>query len=256
MKRPKISVYILAWNEAGKIREAIASVQGWADEIVVLDSFSSDGTPEIAREMGARVVQEPFRTFGQIRNAGIAACRYEWIFSLDADERMTPEAKAEIDRELANPRYDLYYIPRRNWFLGRWIRHSGWWPDYRQPQLFRKGALVFREEDEVHEGWEAKGRIGKLHAPIVQIPFANLEQMIAKMQRYSTLGAEKLARKGRRCGMWQALFRGLWAFFRIYVLKLGFLDGWAGFVIALGNFEGTFYRYAKCAAKQRGWDKP
>jgi len=243
--RPPISVYILAYNEARKIGDAIKSVQGWADEVVVIDSFSTDETPQIARQMGTRLIQVPFRTFGQIRNEGIRACTHEWIFSLDADERMTDEAKKEIDQVLCNPQHDLYYIPRKNWFFGRWIRHCGWYPDYRQPQLFRKGSLIFNEHDEVHEGWQANGSIGYLKSPIVQIPFLDLEQMIHKMQRYSTLGAQKLQRKEKNATMWKALLHAMWSFFRIYFLKLGFLDGWAGFLIAFGNFEGTFYRYAK-----------
>lgn len=251
MSRPKLSVYILAYNEADKIGDAIASVQNWADEIVVADSSSTDGTPDIARRMGARVEQIPFRTFGQLRNDAIAACSHEWIFSLDADERMTEEAKREIDATMASPTADLYYIPRKNIFLGRWIRHGGWYPDYRQPQLFRKGALRFHEADEVHEGWDAHGSIAYLKQPIIQIPFLNLEQLQDKARRYSSLGARKLLRQRKRVGMGSALAHGLWAFVRIYVLKLGFLDGWPGFIIALGNFEGTFYRYAKAAEALR-----
>ncbi len=256
MTRPKLSVYILAYNEADKIGDAIASAQGWADEIVVADSASTDGTPEIAERMGARVVQIPFRTFGQLRNDAIASCTHDWIFSLDADERMTDEARQEIDAVLQHPEADLYFIPRKNLFLGRWIKHGGWYPDYRQPQLFRKGALRFKDEDEVHERWDANGRIRRLQQPIIQIPFQNLEQLLHKANRYSSLGARKLARRNKRVSMGQALAHGIWAFVRIYVLKLGFLDGWPGFVIALGNFEGTFYRYAKAVELHRTRQAP
>jgi glycosyltransferase involved in cell wall biosynthesis len=252
----KVSAYIIAYNEAGKIAEAIDSV-AWADEVLVLDSHSTDDTARIAAAHGAEVRQLDFNGFGRLRNDAIASCTHDWVFSLDADERCTPEAEAEIRALLAAPNADAYYVPRRNWFMGRWIKHGGWYPDYRQPQLFRKGALVFDERDEVHESFRVDGRTGHLQSAIVQIPFQNLEQVIDKMQRYSTLGAAKLRRKGKPAGgIGRALAHGLWAFVRIYVLKLGFLDGRAGFVIALGNFEGTFYRYAKRATADTNWTHP
>ncbi|MDQ6964486.1 MAG: glycosyltransferase family 2 protein [Mariprofundales bacterium] len=252
---PPVSVYIMTFNEADKIAEAIKSVQ-WADEVVVVDSFSSDGTDTIAKEMGARLEQVEFRSFGQIRNAAIAACRHPWIFSLDADERCTAAAAEEIAATVANPEADAYFVPRRNWYLGRWVMHSGWYPDYRQPQLFRRGAIRFDEEAEVHEEYTIDGRVGYLKCDIVQFPFKDIEQMVHKMQRYSTLGAAKCDRQGRRGGVVKGLLHGVWGFFRLYVLKMGFLDGRAGFIIALGNFEGTFYRYAKLAAKQGEWLQP
>ncbi len=252
----KISVYIIAFNEEQKIAQAVESVR-WADEIIVADSHSTDRTAEIAERLGAKVVQIPFTTFGKLRNDAIAACAHDWIFSLDADERCTPEAEREIRRIIhSNDARDAYYVPRRNYFMGRWIRHGGWYPDYRQPQLFRKGALVFRDRDEVHEGYEVRGRVGHLKAAIWQFPYQNLEQLLDKANRYSSLGARKLARNDVRAGMSKALGHAIGAFLRIYILKLGFLDGWAGFVIALGNFEGTFYRYAKLVERQRGWDSP
>jgi len=252
----ELSVYILAFNEAGKIRDAIASV-AWADDIIVVDSGSTDNTAEIASAMGARIVQVPFEGFGRLRNQAIAACTHAWIFSLDADERCTPAAHTEIESIISDPgAADAYYVPRRNFFLGRWIRHGGWYPDYRQPQLFRRGALEFRDEDEVHEGFTVHGRVGYMQHAIVQIPYRDLAQLIDKMQRYSSLGADKLARRGVRAGLASAFLHGLGAFVRIYVLKRGFLDGWAGFVIALGNFEGTFYRYAKLAERQQQLNTP
>jgi len=243
-KSNKISAYIMTFNEADKIEAAIKSVL-WADEIIVADSSSIDGTIEMAESLGATVVQIPFKTFGQIRNDAIAACSHEWIFSLDADERCTPEAEVEIKATVENAQANAYYIPRRNWFMGRWIKHCGWYPDYRQPQLFKKGALTFDSASEVHETHTVHGKIAYLKQDIWQIPFMNLEQVVHKMQRYSSLGAKKIHREGRKSSMGLALSHGIWAFIRIYILKLGFLDGWAGFILALSNFEGTFYRYAK-----------
>ena len=251
----KLSVYIITYNEADKIAAAVQSVS-WADEVLVLDSNSSDDTVKIATELGATVKQLPFTTFGKLRNDAIAACQHDWVFSLDADERCTAAAKTEILHCLTQPDADAYYVPRRNWFMGRWINYCGWYPDYRQPQLFRKTALVFDDHEEVHESFRVEGKIGYFKAFIIQVPFQNLEQLLHKTQRYSTLGARKLERKGKSVSMSKALGHGLWAFFRIYVIKRGFLDGWAGFVLALGNFEGTFYRYAKATTANINWAHP
>jgi hypothetical protein len=140
--------------------------------------------------------------------------------------------------------------------MGRWIRYCGWYPDYRQPQLFRKGALVFDDHDEVHESFRVQGRSGYLKSAIIQVPFQNLEQLLHKAQRYSSLGACKLERKGKPVSMATALGQGLWAFFRIYVIKCGFLDDRAGFLLAIGNFEGTFYHYAKATTLKLNWMYP
>jgi len=250
---PKISVYILTFNEVDKIGDAIRSVL-WADEIIVADSFSTDGTAELAKELGAKVVDIPFKTFGQIRNDAITTCSHDWIFSLDADERCTEESHQEMMDILQSPQADAYFIPRRNWFLGRWVMHSGWYPDYRQPQLFRKGVMTFNADDEVHESYVIDGNIDYLKQDIIQVPYKDIAQLLHKAQRYSTLGAEKLVRNGKSGGLGKGLSHGLWNFFKHYVIKLGFLDGRAGFMIALGNFEGTFYRYAKAEELSKKWN--
>ncbi len=251
----KLSVYIIAFNEADKIKAALKSVQ-WADEIIVADSFSTDDTTAIAESFGARVVQIPFKGFGRLRNDAINACSHDWIFSLDSDERCTDVAKEEMLTIInAKDSLDAYYVPRRNYFMGKWIKHAGFYPDYRQPQLFRKGTLKFLD-DAVHERYEviSDKECGYLTAFINQVPFKNLEEMIHKANRYSTLGAEKLQASGRKSGIMKAFLHGFWAAFTMYILKRGFLDGWPGFVIAFGNFEGTFYKYAKLYLKEKNLD--
>jgi glycosyltransferase involved in cell wall biosynthesis len=228
----------------------------WADEVVVVDSSSTDRTAEIASALGARVVDVPFNGFGDLRNRAIEACQHDWIFSLDADERCTEAVRDEILTLLAGtPPYDVYRVPRRSYMMGRWIRGSGWYPNFRQPQLFRKAAMRYTPEP-VHEGFEnLSGKpLGTLKNAIWQFPFRNLEEVIKKMNRYSSLGTPKLA--GKRVSMASALGHGIWSFLKHYIFKLGFIDGWAGFVIAFGNFEGTFYRYAKRYEEMQRWQPP
>jgi glycosyltransferase involved in cell wall biosynthesis len=251
----KISAYIIAFNEAEKIKAAIESVL-WADEVIVVDSHSTDATAAIATDLGARVVQVPFAGFGDLRNRAVEACQFEWIFSLDADERCTKAVRDEILALLAGaPAHDAYRVPRRNYMMGRWIRGSGWYPNFRQPQLFRRGTLGYTLEP-VHEGYEllSPKPLGTLRNAIWQFPFRSLEEVIVKMNRYSSLGSQKLAK--RRVSMLGACGHGAWAFLKHYVFKLGFIDGWAGFVIAFGNFEGTFYRYAKRYEQAQNWGPP
>ena len=253
----KLSVYIIAYNEAEKIADAIDSVR-WADEVIVADSHSTDDTARIAESMGARVVQIEFTGFGALRNEAIRACSHDWIFSLDSDERCTVAVRDEIRAILAEaePAHGAYHVPRRNYFLGREIRHSGWYPNFRQPQLFRRDAMRY-EDSPVHEGYEmiAPGAtVGQLRQAIWQLPYKDLAEVIAKMNRYSTLGASKPRQAGSSFA--KALGHGSWAFLRHYVFKAGVLDGWAGFVIALAYFEVTFYRYAKAVelAHRAEWD--
>ncbi len=252
----KISATIIAFNEAAKIEAAVGSVL-WADEVVVADSNSTDATASLAMALGARVIQVPFTGFGELRNRAIEACSHEWIFSLDSDERCTAAARDEILEIVAaaEPRHDAYLVPRRSYMMGRWIKGAGWYPNFRQPQLFRKGAMRYRPEP-VHEGYELlSGKpLGRLRNAIEQYPFRDLDEIIRKMNRYSSLGAAKLA--GKKVSMASALGHGLWAFLKHYIVKRGFKDGWAGFVIALGNFEGTFYRYAKRHEQQNNWGAP
>jgi len=251
----KISAYILTFNEAEKIEAAVSSVL-WADEVVVVDSFSVDRTPQIARSLGARVVDVQFKGFGDLRNRAIEACNFDWIFSLDADERCTEAVRDEVLAVLAGtPAHEIYRVPRRSYMMGRWIRGSGWYPNFRQPQLFRKGSMRYTLEP-VHEGFEAidNRSIGTLHNAVWQFPFRSLEEVINKMNRYSTLGATKLAHK--RVSMTSAFGHAVWSFLKHYIFKLGFIDGWAGFVIAFGNFEGTFYRYAKRYEATQDWQPP
>tara|TARA_B100000795_G_C22785890_1_gene434591 strand:+ start:1352 stop:2143 length:792 start_codon:yes stop_codon:yes gene_type:complete len=252
----KISVYIITFNEAEKIRDCISSVL-WADEVIVVDSNSTDGTTEIAEELGVKVIQIPFNGYGDLRNQAISHCKNDWIFSLDSDERCTLEAQREIIRIVNDELFEIYRVPRMNFFMGRWIKHSGWYPNFRQPQLFKNGKMTYTH-DAVHEGYisHSDKKIGDLRSYIWQFPFKNTEEIMNKANRYSTLGVQKLKDKNINSSFFKAFLHGFWSFIKHYIFKLGFLDGGPGFVIAFGNFEGTFYRYIKLMETQKNWSPP
>jgi len=252
----KISVYIIAFNEVEKIKQCIKSVL-WADEIILADSNSTDGTTELAESLGAKVVHIEFEGYGNLRNSAIKKCTGDWILSIDADERCTDQVRKEIVSILENPEHDIYFIPRRNFFMGKWIKFSGWYPNYRQPQFFKNGKMKY-DTKPVHEGFInlSSKDIGYLTNCIWQIPFKNINEVIHKANKYSTLGVEKLEIKNIKSSVSKAFMHGFWAFIKHYIFKLGILDGGPGLVIAFGNFEGTFYRYLKLYEKQSNWKIP
>ena len=229
----------------------------WADEIILADSNSTDGTSEIAKSLGVKVINIPFNGFGKLRNTIISHCSGEWILSLDSDERCTIDVRDEILSLIENDQYDIYKIPRKNFFMGKWIKFSGWYPNYRQPQLFRNGKMTYSLEP-VHEGFISHSTkdIGIIKNSIWQIPFKDTEEIVAKANRYSTLGVQKLQDRKVTGSILKAFIHGLWSFIKHYIFKLGFLDGGPGFVIAFGNFEGTFYRYIKLTEAQKNWSSP
>jgi glycosyltransferase involved in cell wall biosynthesis len=252
----KISACIITNNDEHIAEWSISSVR-WADEIVVVDTGSTDRTIEIAQSLGARVVHtEPFAGFGAMRNRAISFCSHDWVFSLDADEHCTQGVRDEIVAMLAGTSaHDAYFILRYNYFMGRWIKGSGWYRDHRTPQLFRKSRFRYSASlsHEAHE-LDSDRPVGMLKTQILHFPFGRLEEVLKKANLYSSLGADAMA--GRRVSMWSALAHGVWAFLRMYVLRRGFVDGWPGFIIAMSNFEGTFYRYAKCHERAQGYRPP
>lgn len=245
MNRQKISAVVLSYNNEKEIGRCLDSLQ-WADEIVVIDSFSSDKTAQISREKGAKVFQYAFTTFGKMRNLGLAHATYDWIFSLDTDEVATPDAIDEVLKICSGEATkDIYFVPRLNTVFGRKLRHGGWFPDYRQPQLFKKSAMTYNEEDHVHEGFVLKGISGYLKNHIEQFPFDDLDHYLKKMERYSTLMAHRMLKEGRRFSPIQLLVRPTFTFFKRYFLRGGFRDGFHGFLMAKLYSYYTFQKYAK-----------
>ncbi len=239
------SVYVIAYNDEPNMRACLESVAGWAAELIVVDSHSTDKTAAIAREFTDKVHQVDFQGFGDLRNKALTHCSHEWVFSLDSDERMTPELKAEISALLAGtPASDAYFVPRKNYFLGRWIKHCGWYPDYRQPQLFRKRGFRYRQEL-VHESFDCDGPVGYLTQPALQYPFRDIDHYLAKQDRYSDLMARRMVEQGKRFRAHQLVTHPLGAMFKMYIQRAGFLDGMPGLILSGLYGYYTFMKYAK-----------
>jgi glycosyltransferase involved in cell wall biosynthesis len=238
-----LSVTVITKNEAHNIGACLQSV-AFADQIVVLDSGSTDDTIQIAKSFGAEVsISQDWPGFGIQKNRALAMARSEWVLSLDADERLTPELLAEVQATLIAPRFDAYSCPRLSSYCGQYIRHSGWYPD-RVTRLFRRECASF-SDDVVHEKLMTSRTVGKLSFPLLHESFHDAESVLDKVNRYSTAGARSLLVRGKTSSLSKALLHGFWAFFRTYFLRLGFLDGQLGLVLAISNAEGTYYRYLK-----------
>ena len=238
-----LSVVIITKNEEASIRRCLESVK-WADEIVVLDSGSTDATVSICLEYTQYVHETGWPGFGPQKNRALEKASGDWVLSLDADEWVTPNLRNEILNAISRPDGALAFrIPRLSSFCGRFMRHSGWWPDY-VTRLFRRGAAKF-SDDVVHERVIVEGRTGTLREPIMHETYVDLNEMLQKMNSYSSLAAQKMRHGGRTTGLVGAVLRGLWAFMRAYFLRGGFLDGREGFMLAVAIAEGTYYRYAK-----------
>ena len=261
MVQPALSVILITRNEAAHVAGCLASV-AFADEWIVVDSGSTDATCEIARGCGATVVSTAdWPGFGAQKNRALAQARGRWVLSIDADERVTPELAAQIRAVVAADAADAtghqsaaetaasggklagYEFSRLSSFCGQWMRHGDWYPD-RVLRLFRRDAGRF-SDDLVHERLIVGGPIGRLNGELLHDSMPTLEGALDKMNRYTTGRALDKVRAGKGGGLVAALSHGLWAFFRGYVLRRGWLDGRLGFVLAVYVAEGTYYRYLK-----------
>ncbi len=240
---PSLSVIIVAKNEAHNIVDCVHSCS-FADEILVLDSGSTDGTPDLARQAGARVIETDWPGYGPQQQRGIAAASCDWVLSLDADERISPELRDEILPAIEHPRAEGYRLPRLSTFCGKFIHHSGWRPDYTL-RLVRRDLAGFTDHF-LHAHMTVRGSRADLSQPIIHYSYRDLRDVLDKLDRYSSGNARDMA--GRQLpvrGLGHALAHGFWAFFRTYVIRAGFLDGAAGLMLAIYNGECTYYKYLK-----------
>lgn len=237
-----LSVIIITKNEAEHISRCLASVS-WADEIIVLDSGSNDNTVELCKAYTDKVFMTDWPGFGIQKQRALDKASHDWVLSLDADEQVTPDLRAEIESAMQNHQFEGFEIPRLSSYCGKQIRHGGWWPDY-VLRLFRRENGQFTESV-VHERIVVKGEIGKLTSPLIHEAFVNLDEVLHKVNCYSALGAEMLYQKGVRSSLGKAVFKGIWTFLKTYCLKAAILDGRQGFMLSISNAEGAYYKYMK-----------
>lgn len=237
-----LSVIIITRNEAANIRACLESV-AWADEIIVVDSGSDDDTVDICREFTPHVYVHDWPGFGAQKNRALGYATADWVLALDADERVTPELQADIETAIHEGRADGFEIPRLSSFCGRFMRHSGWYPDY-VARLFRRGSARF-SDDLVHERVLVDGSTAQLDGMLLHYAYDDMEEVLHKVNQYSSAGAQMMQQRGRQATLTGAVLRGLWSFIRTYFLRAGFLDGREGFMLAVSNAEGTYYRYLK-----------
>lgn len=240
----KLSVIIITKNEADNIQACLDSVR-FANEWIIVDSGSTDGTVEIARAAGATVIETAdWPGFGPQKNRALDAAQGEWVLSLDADERIPEALRDEILAAIGDPGHASYELPRLSSFCGHFIRHAGWYPDY-IVRLFRRGSARF-SGDLVHERIIVQqGSTGKLRTPIVHFSYRDDDAFLRKLEQYSTLGARQAFAAGKRGGLGNAIAHAVSAFLRSYVFKRGFLDGRAGLMVAISTAESTYHKYFK-----------
>ncbi|HVP37837.1 MAG TPA: glycosyltransferase family 2 protein [Candidatus Saccharimonadales bacterium] len=232
-----LSIAIVAQNEAHRLGRCLESL-AFADEVLVVDGGSTDGTPELAASLGARVVYRTFTGFREQRSFAVEQAHGPWVLSLDADEVVTPALASEIRETLTAPAFTAYRIPRLDYMFGRWVRHGGWYPQY-HVQLFRRDSG--RWEREVHERWVTGGPMGTLRHPVLHYSHLEVADFIRKLDRYTTIAARERAARGERVTLWRLALEPPAYFAYKYLWQSGFLDGAHGFTLAmlLGHYRFT-----------------
>ena len=240
----EFSVVIITLNEEKRLEPALKSLEGIASEIIVVDAYSNDETVKLAKRYTDKVFQRKWANYSDQKNFGNSKASYPWILSLDADERISPELRQEIiSLKEGEPRHSAFSMPRKVFYLGRWIRHSGWYPD-RKTRLFRKDKARW-EGEYVHEKLVVEGKTDKLQGSIHHFTYRNIKDHLDRINSFSGLGAQKLYAQKKRCRWYHLAFHPFFRFMKSYFLKGGFLDGFAGLVIAVLNGYSIFTRYAK-----------
>jgi glycosyltransferase involved in cell wall biosynthesis len=244
MGQMDISAVIITSNEETSLEGALKSVAGLVSDIVVVDCFSTDNTIKIAKKYTDRIFERAWTNFSDQKNFANSKASHPWILSLDADERVSPELRAELDElKRSEPECSAFSIPREVFYLGRWIRHSGWYPD-RKLRLFRKDKARW-EGEYVHEKLIVDGTVKKLKGSIHHFTYRSIADHLARINKFSDLGAQKLYAQKKKCRWYHLLFLPFFRFLRAYLWKRGFLDGFAGLIISVLTGYSLFARYAK-----------
>jgi glycosyltransferase involved in cell wall biosynthesis len=239
-----LSVILITKNEEANLKDCLESIS-FANEIIIVDSQSTDQTINIAKSYGAKLeITDDWPGFGPQKNRALNLATQDWVLSIDADERVTPELQKEIlDVIQSSPSHDCYAIPRSSWYCGRFMKHSGWYPDY-VDRLFKRGTAKFSDHL-VHERLLPDGEVVRLKNHFLHYSYRSFEQVLKKVDSYSTASAIQAYRKGQKGSVTQALSHGFWAFFRTYILRKGFLDGRYGLALAISNGATSYYKYLK-----------
>jgi len=238
----KLSVTIITKNEEKNIRRCLESVK-WADEIVVIDSGSTDGTIEICREFGCKIIESSWLGFGKTKQFAVDSAGYNWILSVDADEEVTPQLKTKIQSVLQKPQANGYRIKRQSFYLNRWILHCGWNQDY-PLRLFNRQKGGFNNKP-VHEYVVIKGKISKINEILKHYTYPNLTSYITKMENYSNLSAQEAFINHKKATLSKAIIHGILKFFKMYFLNAGFLDGETGLILSINSAFSVYYKYLK-----------
>jgi glycosyltransferase involved in cell wall biosynthesis len=242
-----ISVCIVAKNESANLPRLLASVAGWAGEIVVVLNTTTDDSEAIARSYGAHVVHQPWLGFRDTKNTALALCTQPWVLTLDADEEISPALKQDILSFFAGDgpsRFAGVRFPRKVWLINRWITHGDWYPDL-SLRLFRRDAAKWGGDAHVHEKIEITGAVVTLKGDLHHYTMPSIYQYINKIPYFTDLSLKQQIEKGRSFSVASTLFRSSWRFFRAYILRRGFLDGYPGFIIAVLTAFSTFIRYTR-----------
>lgn len=248
---PQISAVIISFNEEKNIARCIASVKSVADEILVVDSFSQDTTERISKSLGATFIQHAFEGHIEQKNYAMARARHDCILSLDADEALSPELEASIAAVKKDWRHDGYECNRLTCYCGQWIRHSGWYPDRKLRLFDRRKALWGGVNPHDRIIMSPGATTQRLQGDLLHYTFASVAEHIAQINKFSEIKSEGLFRKGEKINAIRLLIEPLFKFFKNYVLKAGFLDGWYGLIISVNSAHAVFLRYAKLYEKNR-----
>lgn len=242
--KPKISATVVCYNEEDNIERCLRSLS-WADEIIIVDSFSTDRTVELSKKYTKRIYQREWPGFIQQKSYAVSLALYEWVFSLDSDEVVTEKLRNEILTRLSADRDQIngYYVKRHSFYLGRWINHGGWYPDYKL-RLFKKNEVVCGGENP-HDKYFVNGKTAKLSGEIEHYTYKSISDQLSTIDKFSAISADGLFRKGSRFALIKMFFKPPIKFFETYVYKLGFLDGLAGFIIAVLSSYYIFVKFAK-----------
>jgi len=247
MTKASLSVILITKNESANIRACLESL-AWADEIIVVDSGSTDDTAELARQFGARVYVHDWPGFGAQKNRALGYATCDWVFSIDADERVTPELRAELQQAMREAEADGYYCPRLSQFCGRFIRHSGWYPDY-DVRVFRRELATWGGADP-HERILISGKARRLKHPLQHFSYRDIADHLERINHFTNVSSGELEAQGRRWSAMDNVCRPPFRFFRSYVWKRGFLEGFPGFFVAATAAIYVFLKYAKLRERE------